>query len=458
MNNRRLKAIKGQEYVVKAICLHKTIKQFDPPEGKAGEVNKTPFQKELKIKVGAKVMLTYNVDTSDGLTNGARGELLGILQDSKGNIVHLVVKFEQESIGEEKRRLNPEIARRYPDGTTIEKVNFPFSISKSKTSIVNTANVIQFPIKLAFACTAHKVQGATISKPRKVILNVTDTFAAAMLYVMLSRVCSLQQIFILNTFDEKKMYPNQNALKELDRLEKISMNKNPKEWDKVKRNHLKISSLNCRSLLKHHPDIISDTDLMNSDLLCLQETWLEDDSITEDLEIKNYKLHLNSSGRGKGIATYFKESKFKHKYDIKEQHMQLSKFSSIDLDVVVIYKSQEASYENLNEAIEVMIEGEKPILVIGDFNFSYSDNSSNLTSKYMKEKLFKQMIMEPTHIEGNLLDHAHFRDFSGTLECTSLLQSKYYSDHRSLHLTFKKGGKVYVINFSYLILFISGTH
>ena len=63
MNNKRLKAIKGEEYVVKAICLHKTIKGFDPPEEKAGEVNKTSFQKELKIKIGAKVMLTYNVDT-----------------------------------------------------------------------------------------------------------------------------------------------------------------------------------------------------------------------------------------------------------------------------------------------------------------------------------------------------------------------------------------------------------
>ena len=96
--------------------------------------------------------------------------------------------------------------------------------------------------------------------------------------------------------------------------------------------------------------------------------------------------------------------------------MQLSKFSSIDLDVVAIYKSQEASYENLNEAIEVMIEGEKPILVIGDFNFSYNDNSLNLTSKYMKEKQFKQMITKPTHIEGNLLDQAHFRDFTGTFD------------------------------------------
>ena len=73
MNNRRLKQLKGEEQVIMAICLHKSIKSFKPPMDKgSGTVQKTPFQMELRVKIGAKVMLTYNVDTSDGLTNGAR--------------------------------------------------------------------------------------------------------------------------------------------------------------------------------------------------------------------------------------------------------------------------------------------------------------------------------------------------------------------------------------------------
>ena len=440
MNNRRLKEIKEEETIINAICLHKTIKNFKPPIGKGGEVNKTPFQKELRIKVGAKVMLTYNTDTSDGLTNGARGDLIGIVKDSKGNISKLIVKFEDASIGQEKRRREPNISREYLDGTAIEKVNYPFSISKSKKSIVNTANVIQFPIKLAFACTAHKIQGATIHKPRKVIINAADTFAAAMLYVMLSRVCSLQQIFILNTFDESKMYPNLKALTELDRLEEISLNKNPTEWEKEKKKQLKISSLNCRSLRKHHDDIMSDINLLKSHIICLQETWLEDDTTTDDLQIPNYELHLNSRGRGKGIAIYFKNENFKHKCDIKEENMQLSKFTSYNLDVVALYKSQQESQANLNEAIKKMTTSEKPVLVIGDFNICYLDGTDNSTGKFMKENKFKQLINKPTHIEGNILDQAHFRDTRGRIECTAEVQSKYYTDHRSLNIIAKKKG------------------
>ena len=438
MNRHRLKAIKGEERIIRAICLHKTIKKFDPPEGKAGEVNKTPFQKELKIKIGAKVMLTYNVDTSDGLTNGAFGELVGIMEDSKGNISKLIVKFDQTTIGKEKRRLNPEISRKYPDGTMIEKVNFPFSISKSKTSVVNTANVIQFPIRLAFACTAHKVQGATIPKPKKLIINVTDTFTAAMIYVMLSRVCSLDQILILNEFDKCKMYPNKKALEELKRIEEISMNRNPTKWEQVIEGELRVGSLNCRSLRKHHGDIVTDKDLLLCDIICLEETWLETYDQAEDLEIQGYNIHINSRGKGKGLAIYYKHDYFKHEFDIKEDYMQLSKFSSRTIDIIVLYKSQQETQGNLNQAIEIMTQRSEAALVLGDFNFCYNNDSFNAVTKYMKERKFKQLIAEPTHIEGNLLDQAYLRDVKKELKVTAEVHGKYYTDHKSLNIIVKR--------------------
>ena len=432
INNRRLKELKGEEHIINAILIHKTIKNFNPPVGPAGEISKTAFQKELKLKINAKVMLIHNIDTSDGLTNGARGELIGIIKDDAGNVSKLVIRFERDSVGRERRRGNQDICKKYPGGTLIEKINFPFSISKSKKSIVNTANVIQFPVKLAFASTAHKIQGATIPKPQKLIINTSDVFVAAMIYVMLSRVCSADQIFILNEFNDSKMYPNMQALKELERLDKISQNSNPTRWEQNSDMAIKVSSINCRSLKKHFSDIETDELILKSDLIALQETWLESDEIKDDLEIPGYELHLNSSGKGKGIATYFKASLFSHVLDIKKENMQLSHFTSSILDIIVIYRSQQGQQTELNNNLKQLENAEKPQLIIGDFNFCYLNKSGNPTRSYLENMNFSQLVTRPTHIEGNLLDQAYLGDSNGMLEITAETQSKYYSDHKGI--------------------------
>ena len=418
--------------------LHKTIKNFKPDVNNAGNISNTPFQKELKLKIGSKVMLTYNVDTSDGLTNGARGELIGTIEDEKGTISKLIIHFEVQSNGEDKRRKNIGISLKYPGGTPIEKVNFSFSISKSKSSVINTANVIQFPVKLAFACTAHKIQGATVHKPMKVIIDVMDIWMAAITYVMLSRICSLGQLFILDQFDETKMYPSQQALKELERLEEISQNKNLPTWETDGSGLLKISSLNCRSLFKHYLDIASDALLLKSDIICLQETWLEDDANLYNLQIPDYELHVNSHGKGKGIAIYFKNNTLQHEKDINKNNMQLSKFTSSIIDIVVLYRSQNGNLKDLNQNLEELINSNKPLLIIGDFNFCFQEDSSS-TKKYLQVKKFSQLIQEPTHIEGSLLDQAYIWDVERIFNYSVGVHSKYYTDHRGLAIVVQKG-------------------
>merc|ERR1711954_167816 len=330
-----------------------------------------------------------------------------------GNPSKLIIKFERESIGTEQRKKNLEISQKLPGGTPIEKVNFQYSISKSKKSPINTANVIQFPVKLAFASTAHKIQGATIAKPQKIILNVNDTFNAAMVYVMLSRVCSLDQILLLDEFPESKMYPDMRALVELKRLDNISLNKNQTPWEREDNKSIKISSLNCRSLKKHYEDIRTDNLLLKSDLITLQETWLDNDEMREDLNIPGYELAINSKGKGRGIATYYNIDIFKHVADIKKDKMQLSKFCSENLDLVAIYRSKQGNQQDMNQLIKQLENRNVPQMVVGDLNFHYLEEGANSTKKFFKKENYSQLIMEPTHIEGNILDQAYVRDESG---------------------------------------------
>ena len=95
----------------------------------------------------------------------------------------------------------------------------------------------------------------------------------------------------------KKMYPKPKALTELNRLDKISHNKNSTKWEKVNNELIKVSSLNCRSLNKHYQDIVTDHILLKGDFIGLQETWLTSDESRETLEIPGYNLHINSMGK-----------------------------------------------------------------------------------------------------------------------------------------------------------------
>ena len=130
---------------------------------------------------------------------------------------------------------------------------------------------------------------------------------------------------------------------------------------------------------------------------------------------------------------------FKHDKDIKHEYMQLSKFTSTNLNVISLYRSNDGDLKILNNNLEEMIEKEKPQLVVGDFNFCHLDSPSNTTTTYLRRNKFEQLIKEPTHIAGNILDQAHLMNIGRDLMYTVTLHSKYYTDHKGLAIIVKKG-------------------
>ena len=228
------------------------------------------------------------------------------------------------------------------------------------------------------------------------------------------------------------------ALEELERLDKISLNKNPTRWEQDTVKAMKITSLNCRSLNKHFHDIETDELILKSGLIALQETWLDNDETRDDLEILGYKLHLNSSGKGKGIAAYYKTDLIKHVLDIKKENFQLSQFRSPFLDIIVLYRSQQGRQKELNEYLKLMKNTDLPQIIIGDFNFCYLAKTSSSTRSYLEEQSYHQLVMKPTHIEGHLLDQAYLRDTKEMIDITVETQSKYYSDHKGITIIASK--------------------
>ena len=214
------------------------------------------------LKIGAKVMLIHNVDTVDGLTNGCLGTLVDVVKTKSNKLDKLIIEFRNPKHGEQKRLSNANLLRKYPNGTPIEPVMFAYTLSKKATGVGNSAKLVQFPVCIAFATTCHKFQGQTVPRPLKLIIDLRHIWGPAMAFVMLSRVIQLSQLFIIGEVNEKKIYPDPAALEELQRMNEVSINNNPSNWNK-KVEGVKVSSLNCRSLRSKIEDIKKDFELFD---------------------------------------------------------------------------------------------------------------------------------------------------------------------------------------------------
>ena len=110
---------------------------------------------------------------------------------------------------------------------------FQYCLAKKSKNISNSAKVIQFPLSLYFAATSHRFQGQTVYKPNKSASDFRTVFQAAQSYVMLSRVETLNQLFIIESLPDSKFYAFEHALKELNQLESVCINRNPTSWEKI---------------------------------------------------------------------------------------------------------------------------------------------------------------------------------------------------------------------------------
>ena len=443
MNNRYLLSLPGKEMVMKAVHYKRNKKAFKPPINKKdGSVHTTGFMDELRLKVGAKVMMIKNVNTSDCLTNGQTGMLMNVVRDTRGEVQYLIVQFDREAAGKQARAADPQLTERYPGGTKVERYLNTYSLSK-KPGAGATATLIQFPIRLAHATTAHKTQGQTIHKPKTSSLDLSSVFEDAQAYVMLGRNQALSQVHISERLDPNRIYASPKALAEHEKMNKRALNNAKEGWFSQNQNDIKIAALNIARLGPHMEDVQADYTILRADIIHLCETWVNPGEDLSRFQLPGYHSSFLSVGQGRGIVTYSKDM-FQHKEDVVKERYQATQFSSADLDSIHVYRSSNGSITDLIEDLETLIDEDKTTIICGDFNICLKKDPKNQMTRYLLDQGFIQHVNEPTHIEGGLIDHIYLRHTSTFKTLHWVRHSPYASDHDALCVTLTKAEQVII--------------
>ena len=441
INEERLEIIDEIEYKYESINRKTSKKSFQPKTDSSGAVSGTPLQKLLRLKIGAKVMLTFNLDTCDCLTNGAYGEVVGFSFTALGEMKEIHVHFYNPDCGKETRKKLVHLQEKYPGKNVIpiKPIEFQYSLSKKSQNGVSNASVIQFPLRLAFASTAHKVQGLTVKKPNFLVVDLRSVRESAQAYVILSRVQAISQLFILESVSEEKITAAVTALNELKRMEEVAINMQCST-------ETSIISCNIRSLQKNFSHLLSAKIAHRAIVLCLQETWLAP-SFNNDYLIDGWIQHNNSIGRGKGISTLYK-SPFSLLLDIKQPQYQFTKITSSNMDVVNVYRSNDADTKSILIDMAKVIT-DKKMLIIGDFNLCFHSEPNHPIFKFLERCRFRQLVKHPTHIRGRMIDLVFMNNTIKEENYKLSQYSTFFTDHDLLEFSSGKKARTFTLSCFY---------
>jgi ATP-dependent DNA helicase PIF1 len=154
-------------------------------------INNTPCLPILRLKKGAAVMCTVNLDMENGICNGSQGIVIDIIESTPHNIP--VVRFS--------------------NGIT-KKLSIHYWQSEEFPTIA----VGQIPLCLAWALTIHKIQGATLEMAEMDIGQ--SIFEYGQTYVALSRIKSLNGLY-LSEFHPFKIKANPKVKEYYENLSNI---------------------------------------------------------------------------------------------------------------------------------------------------------------------------------------------------------------------------------------------
>jgi hypothetical protein len=153
-----------------------------------------PAEKELVLKEGAQVMFLRN-DPDGRWVNGTVGEVSRI-----SRTVYVEVDGEEHEV----------------EPIVWEKLKYEYSADTKQLSREVVGEFHQFPLRLAWAVTIHKSQGKTYD--RAVVDLGPRAFSPGQTYVALSRIRSLEGLFLSRSLQPGDIFVDNDVLRFMDEV------------------------------------------------------------------------------------------------------------------------------------------------------------------------------------------------------------------------------------------------
>ena len=394
----------------------------------------------LKVKVGARVVLTNNLDVSDGLTNGAFGTVTCVLLNKDPNresINTILVQFDSAEVGRAAKTKSM-WKKYYPDSVPIGRTEANFPVRQGK--MLHTASRQQFPLFLAWGVTIHKTQGMTLPEIVVDMDPKKGSYQKGQAYVACSRVTSLEGLHIKNyCVGQIKVEKDIDAEMETMRKQPIKPLPQPKlpgtSCD------IRFAHLNIHGLMKRNIDKTDDMALDNViqcvEVLCLSETHLDPSkNLTGDFW-ENFHIHRKDRNeKGGGVLVAVK----------KTLEIQIIEFPETNLEIVGVQIFCSEKQKTINvfciylppmtnkafaaEELSTIVEGfsSDMCVVTGDINEDLLAGGKSQVQSMLGSLGYTQHISGATSIYGSLLDHMY-------INCTcnhtvhAEVSEVYFSDH-----------------------------
>nr|XP_029713677.1 uncharacterized protein LOC109418586 [Aedes albopictus] len=400
----------------------------------------------LRLTVGMPYMITTNVEVEDGIVNGAIGELMYVEQseDDYQQTVRLWFRFENESIGSKLRiKSRPLVYSRpgilQPNWTPITKRSANITLGNMKCKRV------QFPVVSACALTVHKSQGGTFPQ---IVYHYDKGQEQQLVYVGLSRVSSLDGLYLTNAKDEFKFHHAKGSdspkMKELrTEMERLSNHRLTTLSDELvafvenRGSGVVLVSANVQSLNAHAQDIATDHVLTTGDLLALSETWQDNEVSTQIEGFTSISQSKRIGTRAAGVAIYQKtgatnvavphsiekacashdvELGLSDEYgDVCAAEVQIMGTRTL---LISLYISPSTTTKQkkffLARNLFMYMRSSMPIIVTGDFNIDVSKEENIEFVDFMKQYLHLELATDPsqaTTLGGSCLDLIFTRKF-----------------------------------------------